>query len=70
MLDLLMDLPDERRLAYVFISHDLLVERHIAGGLIVMYLGRRLGQGPTKTICCGTIRGCLVAYHNAAKIRA
>lgn len=40
VLNLLLDLQDEYRLAYVFISHDLGVVEHIGQLIAVMYLGR------------------------------
>ena len=49
-LNLLMDLQDAFKLAYVFISHDLSVVRHIADQVMVMYLGRPVEQGPAKTV--------------------
>lgn len=45
VLNLLMDLQDRLNLAYVFISHDLSVVRHVVDQVIVMYLGRAVEQG-------------------------
>ena len=50
VLNLMMDLQEEFRLAYLFISHDLSVVRHIADEVMVMYLGRPVEQGPKPTI--------------------
>ena len=40
ILNLLNDLQKERNLAYLFITHDLSVVRHMADRLVVMYLGK------------------------------
>jgi dipeptide transport system ATP-binding protein len=45
VLNLLMRLQEEFRLAYLFISHDLSVVRHVADQVIVMYLGRTIEHG-------------------------
>ena len=50
VLNLMADLQDELGLAYLFISHDLGVVRHIAHEVLVMYLGLAMEQGPTERI--------------------
>ena len=50
VLNLLADLQERHNLAYLFISHDLSVVRHIANEVMVMYLGRVVEQGPRDTV--------------------
>ncbi|ROZ63206.1 dipeptide ABC transporter ATP-binding protein [Ramlibacter sp. WS9] len=50
VLNLLADLQQEFKLAYLFISHDLAVVRHIAHEVLVMYLGHVMEQGPKADI--------------------
>lgn len=50
VLNLMMDLQDELHLAYLFISHDLSVVRHIAHEVLVMYCGRPVEQGPKAAV--------------------
>ncbi|MFL6692936.1 MAG: dipeptide ABC transporter ATP-binding protein [Ramlibacter sp.] len=50
VLNLLADLQQRYQLAYLFISHDLAVVRHIAHDVLVMYLGLVMEQGPRAKI--------------------
>ena len=50
ILNLLVDLQDRLGLAYLFISHDLSVVKHMANDIIVMYLGRPVEKGPKEMI--------------------
>ncbi len=46
VLNLLVELQQALQVAYVFISHDLGVVRHMADEVLVMYLGRAVEQAP------------------------
>lgn len=50
VLNLFMDLQKEFNTAYVFISHNLAVVRHVADRVLVMYLGRPAEMGPKEDI--------------------
>ncbi|MBM9605211.1 dipeptide ABC transporter ATP-binding protein [Desulfopila inferna] len=50
ILNLITDLQDTFNLAYLFISHDLSVVKHIADDVMVMYLGRPIEFGSREMI--------------------
>ena len=54
ILNLLMELQARLGLAYLFISHDLSVVRHISDEIVVMHRGRVVEAGPTDALFAAT----------------
>ena len=50
ILNLLGDLQAAREIAYLFITHDLAVVRHLADRVAVMYLGQIVEEGPVDRV--------------------
>ena len=53
ILNLLVELQAERRVAYLFISHDLGVVRYLSDRIAVLYLGRLMELGPAEVVFDG-----------------
>jgi len=53
ILNLLVELQAERRVSYLFISHDLGVVRYISDRIAVLYLGRLMELGPAEVVFDG-----------------
>lgn len=50
VLNLLMDLQEERGLTYMFITHNLSVVKHISSEIVVMYLGQCVESSPSDEL--------------------
>ena len=50
VLNLLMDFQDKTGVAYMFVTHDLSVVRHISNNIMVMYLGQMVEKAPTEEL--------------------
>lgn len=55
VLNLLSDLRDSLKLAYLFIAHDLAVVKHLSQRIVVLYRGRIMEEGDASDV-----------YHNAS----
>jgi oligopeptide transport system ATP-binding protein len=51
IINLLRDLQQEHRIAYLFVAHDLAVVRHLSQRVLVMYLGKIVETGPARIVC-------------------
>jgi len=68
ILNLLMDLQEERRIAYLFIAHDLSVVEHFADRVAVMYLGRIVETAPVAALFADALHPYSEALLAAAPI--
>ena len=68
ILNLLMDIQDERGLSYMFVTHDLSVVKHISNDIIVMYLGMIAEKAPTSELFENQLHPYTKALLNAIPI--
>ncbi|MBY0389039.1 MAG: ABC transporter ATP-binding protein [Mycobacterium pseudokansasii] len=50
IVNLLLDLQEQFRLSYLFVSHDLSVVKHLAHDVVVMYAGAIVEQGDSREV--------------------
>ena len=50
IINLMLDLQEERGLAYMFVTHDLSVVRYISDDIMVMYLGHMVEKAPADEL--------------------
>ncbi len=68
VVNLLRDLQQQHGLAYLFVSHDLRVVRHVSDRVAVMYLGRIVESGPTEDVYRRTLHPYARALLDAAPV--
>lgn len=65
IVNLLMDIQKQKKLSYLFISHDLSVVRHISNRIAVMYLGRIVETAEADVIFNNTMHPYSIALLSA-----
>jgi peptide/nickel transport system ATP-binding protein len=50
VLNLILELKEKRRIAFLYITHDIASARYVADEVLVMYAGRIVEQGPTEAV--------------------
>jgi len=65
IINLLMDMQKKMNLAFLFVSHDLSVVRHISNRVAVMYLGQIVEIADTDTIFADTLHPYSIALLSA-----
>ena len=50
IINLMLDLQEERGLAYMFVTHDLSIVKHISDDIMVMYLGQMVEKAPANEL--------------------
>lgn len=50
VLNLMLDLQEERKLTYIFVTHDLSVVKYISDEIMVMYLGQMVEKAPADEL--------------------
>ncbi|MCL1834958.1 MAG: ATP-binding cassette domain-containing protein [Oscillospiraceae bacterium] len=54
VINLMLDLQEERGLAYMFVTHDLSVVKYISDDIMVMYLGQMVEKAPSDDLFSDT----------------
>jgi peptide/nickel transport system ATP-binding protein len=55
IINLMLDLQEERGLAYMFVTHDLSIVKYISDDIMVMYLGQMVEKAPADELFINTL---------------
>jgi peptide/nickel transport system ATP-binding protein len=65
ILNLLMDLQDQKDFSYLFITHDLSVVKHISDEIVVMYIGQCIERANAKQLFANPLHPYSIALLHA-----
>jgi peptide/nickel transport system ATP-binding protein len=68
IINLMLDLQEERGLAYMFVTHDLSVVKYISDDIMVMYLGQMVEKAPADELFRNTLHPYTKALLSAIPI--
>lgn len=68
ILNLLMDIQEERGLSYMFVTHDLSVVKHISHDIVVMYLGKIAEKASSRELFANPLHPYTKALLNAIPV--
>ncbi|SHH94846.1 oligopeptide/dipeptide ABC transporter, ATP-binding protein, C-terminal domain-containing protein [Sporobacter termitidis DSM 10068] len=68
IINLMLDLQEERGLAYMFVTHDLSVVKYISDDIMVMYLGQMVEKAPAEELFRNTLHPYTKALLSAIPI--
>jgi peptide/nickel transport system ATP-binding protein len=55
ILNLMLKLKEERRIAFLYVTHDLASARYVADDILVMYAGQLVEQGPVEQVLASPV---------------
>jgi len=70
IINLMLDLQEERNLAYMFVTHDLSVVKYISNDIMVMYLGQVVEKAPADELFKNTRHPYTMALLSAIPVPA
>ena len=68
IINLMLDLQEDRKLTYMFVTHDLSVVKYISNDIMVMYLGQMVEKAPAEDLFKNTLHPYTKALLSAIPI--
>jgi len=68
IINLMLDLQEERNLAFMFVTHDLSVVKYISNDIMVMYLGQMVEMAPSDELFANTCHPYSIALLSAIPV--